>query len=81
MAVDETAQIRALEAVSDGAQDTVTAQREHLLPWVKPYYAEPRVISVGSSLNLTHHDVPAIRAERRSPTMGKPTAPSNSSAR
>ena len=50
MAVDETAQIRALEAVPDGAQETVTAQREYLFPWVKPYYAEPLVLSDGEGV-------------------------------
>ena len=50
MAVDETAQTRALEAVPDGAQETVTAQRAHLFPWVKPYYAEPLVLSDGEGV-------------------------------
>ncbi len=50
MAVNETAQIGALEAVPDGAQETVTAQREYLFPWVKPYYAEPLVLSGGEGV-------------------------------
>ena len=50
MAVGETAQSGAPQAVSDRARETVTAQREHLFPWVKPYYAEPLVLSDGEGV-------------------------------
>ncbi len=50
MAVGETAQRGAPQAVSDRERETVTAQREHLFPWVKPYYAEPLVLSDGEGV-------------------------------
>ncbi len=50
MAVGETAQGRAPEAVSDRSQETVAAHREHLFPWVKPYYDEPLVLSEGEGV-------------------------------
>ena len=50
MAVSETAQSRAPEATSDRASEIVAAHREHLFPWVKPYYAEPLVLSEGEGV-------------------------------
>ena len=50
MAVGETAQSRGLEAVSDRSSEIVAAHREHLFPWVKPYYGEPLVLSEGEGV-------------------------------
>ena len=50
MAVGETAQSRAPEALSDRSQETVAAHLEHLFPWVKPYYDEPLVLSEGEGV-------------------------------
>ena len=50
MAVSETAQSRAPEATSDRASEIVAAHREHLFPWVKPYYGEPLVLSEGEGV-------------------------------
>ena len=50
MAVSETAQNRAPEAASDRASEIVAAHREHLFPWVKPYYGEPLVLSDGEGV-------------------------------
>lgn len=50
MAVSETAESSAPEAASDRASEIVAAHREHLFPWVKPYYAEPLVLSEGEGV-------------------------------
>jgi len=50
MAVGETAPGSAREAVSNRALETLTAHKEHLFPWVKPYYAEPLVLSEGEGV-------------------------------
>ena len=50
MAISEAAQTRAKEATSDRAQEVLATQREHLFPWVKPYYAEPLLLSEGEGV-------------------------------
>jgi 4-aminobutyrate aminotransferase-like enzyme len=50
MALGETAQSGVPEVVSDPAVETFATHREHLFPWVKPYYAEPLVLSEGEGV-------------------------------
>ena len=50
MAVHETAHDAASEAVSDRVPAALAAHRQRLFPWVKPYYAEPLVLSEGEGV-------------------------------
>lgn len=50
MAVSETAHGKAPEVTSDRTKEMLATQREHLFPWVKPYYAEPLLLSDGEGV-------------------------------